>query len=128
MEAMNEEYRIYNQNPFRRIWNAIASARRNVMRMESDAKAARLDSEMCELLAIKKRYESDSEREKVLKGIIGGIESRLHEATRESSSSGVCHDKVEAQRLRAALRRRTSELERLRRRMSDDMEWVLISP
>lgn len=124
INVMNEDYRVYYVNPFRKLWSAISSARHNLMRIESSLKERRLQADMHEIFEIKKRYESDCEREKVLMGIIGMLEQQISDSEVNISPDKQERDVDETARLKAALRRRTCELDRLRRQMADDLDRI----
>lgn len=124
INVMNDDYRVYYVNPFRRLWSVISSARHNLMKIESSAKERKLQADMQEMFEIKERYESDCKREKVLIGIIRMIEQQILDNEASISSDKQAHNEDEIARLKASLRRRTCELNRLRRQMADDLDRI----
>lgn len=121
---MNEEYEVYYRNPFRRLWKMILNARSNLMRMESNEKERKLQSEMRELYESKERYESDCERAKLLKTMISDLELRIEKLSDRNSSGDMASDDEETLRLKAVLRRRSAEFMRLQMSMKDELDSI----
>lgn len=121
---MNEEYEVYYRNPFRRLWEMILNARSNLMRMESNEKERKLQSEMRELYETKERYERDCERAKLLKTMISDLELRIEKLSDRNSSGDMASDDEETLRLKAVLRRRSAEFMRLQMSMKDELDSI----
>lgn len=121
---MNEEYEVYYRNPFRRLWEMILNARSNLMRMESNEKERKLQSEMRELYETKERYESDCERAKLLKTMISDLELRIEKLSDRNSSGDMVSDDEETLRLKAVLRRRSAEFMRLQMSMKNELDSI----
>lgn len=117
---MNEDYQIYYRNPFRRFIYLFESARRNMMRMESSAKEEKLRRSMQGLFEIKKRYDSDRERMAILHDMISTLEERLAASACCGTDVKKSDAEYEIARMKAVMRRRLGERDRLRARMDED--------
>ena len=127
---MNEEYYIYYRNPFRRIWNALLSARQNIINMEEQSRSERLRSDMTALYQLKRRYDSDKARVALLKSMIATLQTRIDSLEAEMANSlSTRSDSIDKElaRLHAAIKRRTSECDRLCNIMEEALDSVGVS-
>lgn len=125
---MKEEYFIYHRNAFSRILHSLSSVHLRLTQRETTRllakKSISSDPEMSSMAA---RYYSDHERTIILRSIIRDLQSAL--AANVEKMSVPCPDKIEElvaenRSLRASLRRRNSELDRLKASMDDIYESI----